>query len=103
MVMNTATRHFSETTDGSTRTVVCVDRVGPDAVVLFTDFDLQNRLLRQVRFEHLRGTLANALFTRFGIDGQIEEQTVFLYDSEGRVTDSYGFDEKGRPLRRTPF
>jgi hypothetical protein len=96
--MKTAMRHFSQTTNGLTRTVICVDRVGPDSVILFTDFDLQDNLLRQVRFEHLKGTLANALFTKFALDGRIEEQRVFVYDAEGGVIDMFGFDEDGNPL-----
>lgn len=74
------------------------DRVHPDAVVLFTDFDLPDNLLRQVRFEYLKGTLANALFTKFALDGHSEEQRMFVYDAEGRLTDMFGFDEDGSPL-----
>jgi hypothetical protein len=91
--------------DRLTRTVTCVDHVGPDTVLLFTEFDMHDRLLNQVRFEHLKGMLANALFTRFGPNGRVEEQWVFLYDENGRVTDQFGFDEQGRPLdweRRLP-
>jgi hypothetical protein len=82
--MKTATRHFSQTTNGLTRTVMCVDRTGPDSVILFTDFDLQDNLLRQVRFEHLKGTLAKALFTEFALDGRIEEQGVCVRRGRGR-------------------
>jgi hypothetical protein len=96
------TRHYSQTTDGLTRTVTCVDHVGPDAVLLFTEFDMHDRLLKQVRFEHLRGMLANALFTRFGPGGKVEEQWVFLYDEKGNVTDYFGFDEDGRALKAHP-
>jgi hypothetical protein len=96
--MKTAMRHFSQTTNGLTRTVMCVDRVGPDSVVLSSEFDTHNRLLRQVRFEHLCGQLANAVFTTFALNGRVEEQWVFLYDSVGRVTETFGFDEEGNPL-----
>jgi hypothetical protein len=75
-----------------------VDQVGPDSVLLFTEFDMHDRLLHQVRFEHLRGTLANALFTQFGPNASIEEQWVLLYDSNGNMTDIYGFDAAGNPL-----
>ncbi len=96
--MKSATRHFSQTTNGRTRTVMCVDRVGPDSVVLSSEFDMHNRLLRQVRFEHLQGHLANSVFTRFASNGRVEEQWVFLYDAEGCVTEQFGFDEEGKPL-----
>ena len=84
--------------NGLTRTVICVDHLGPDAVVLSSEFDLEDRLLRQVRFEHLHGVLANSVFTEFRRDGKIAEQWVFLYDPEGQVAETYGFDEEGRPL-----
>lgn len=96
--MKSAIRHFSQTTNGRTRTVMCVDRVGPDSVVLSSEFDMHNRLLRQVRFEHLHGHLANSVFTKFALNGRVEEQWVFLYDGEGRVTEQFGFDEEGKPL-----
>ncbi len=95
-------RHYSQTFTGITRTVICVDHVGPDAVVLSSEFDLQNRLLRQVRFEHLQGTLANSVFTEFTREGRIAEQWVFLYDKDGGVTETFGFDEEGCPLDRQP-
>jgi hypothetical protein len=98
VLMKTATRHFSQTNNGRTRTVMCVDRIGPDSVVLSSEFDMHNRLLRQVRFEHLHGCLANSVFTKFALNGRIEEQWVFLYDAEGRVTEQFGFDEAGEPL-----
>ncbi len=89
------TRHYALSNNGLTRTVTCVDQVGSDAVLLFTDFDLNDRLLKQVRFEHLDGRLANALYTRFGDNGNIEEQWVFLYDASGKITETYGFDDEG--------
>jgi hypothetical protein len=95
-------RHYSQTFTGLTRTVICVDHVGPDAVVLSSEFDLQNRLLRQVRFEHLKGLLANSVFTEFTREGRIAEQWVLLYDKEGSVTETYGFDEAGNPLDHQP-
>jgi hypothetical protein len=100
--MKTAIRHFSQTTNGLTRTLMCVDRVGPDAVVLSSEFDIHNRLLRQVRFEHLNGQLANSVFTKFALEGRIEEQWVFLYDAQGCVTEAFGFDEEGNPLENQP-
>jgi len=100
--MKTAIRHFSQTTNGLTRTVMCVDRMGSDAVVLSSEFDTHNRLLRQVRFEHLQGQLANAVFTKFALSGRVQEQWVFLYDVQGRVTDTFGFDEAGDPLEQQP-
>jgi hypothetical protein len=99
--MNTATnryRQYSHKFNGITRTVICVDHSGPDAVVLSSEFDLHNKLLRQVRFEHLNGVLANSVFTEFMADGHIAEQWVFLYDREGQIAETYGFDEEGRPL-----
>ena len=96
--MKSATRHFSQTSDGRTRTVMCVDRMGPDSVVLSSEFDMHNRLLRQVRFEHLHGHLANSVFTRFAPSGRVEEQWVFIYDEQGSVTEQFGFDEEGKPL-----
>ena len=92
------TRYFAQKTNGLTRTVTCVDQVGPNAVLLFTEFDMHDRLLHQVRFEHLCGRVANALFTQFGPDASIEEQWVLLYDSNGNMTDIYGFDAAGNPL-----
>ena len=91
-------RQFSQKFNGLTRTVICVDHTGPDAVVLSTEFDLHDRLLRQVRYEHHDGTLANSVFTEFARDGRIAEQWVFVYGRDGQVTDTYGFDEEGRPL-----
>ena len=98
LASSSAYRQYSQKFNGLTRTVICVDHVGPDAVVLSSEFDLHNKLLRQVRFEHLNGTLANSVFTEFKQDGHIAEQWVFLYDGEGQVTATYGFDEAGDPL-----
>ena len=91
-------RQFSQKFNGLTCTVICVDHVGPDAVVLSSEFDLHNKLLRQVRFEHLNGLLANSVYTEFTREGKIAEQWVLLYDRDGQVTDTYGFDEEGHPL-----
>lgn len=91
-------KYLMQKSNGITRTVICVDHIGPEAVVLSSEFDLQDRLLRQVRYEHLNGALSNSVFTEFSRDGHIAAQWVFLYDREGRVSDTYGFDEEGNPF-----
>jgi hypothetical protein len=93
-----STRHYSQTTIGLTRIVMCVDQEGPEPVLLVTEFDPSDRVLKQVRYEHEHGRLANALFTGFGLDGSVKEQWILLYDDNGNVANSFGFDEQGRPL-----
>jgi hypothetical protein len=100
--MNTSVRCFSQSNHGLTRTVTCVDKIGPDAGVLFSEFDLQGRLLYQVRFDHLERERVYALFSQFGPNGEIQEQWVLLIDESGRVTQTFGFDEQGRPLEEWP-
>lgn len=97
--MKTATRrHYSQFSSGFTRTVFCIERTGPDAVILSSEFDLHDRLLRQVRFEHMNGSLVHSAYTEFSSTGAIAEQWVLLYDTHGRVTETFGFDSEGRPL-----
>jgi hypothetical protein len=91
-------RHYSQFTSAATRTVFCIERTGLDAVILSSEFDLYDRLLRQVRFEHLNGKLAHSAYTEFSSTGAIAEQWVLLYDTNGRVTDTFGFDADGRPI-----
>ena len=90
--------HFSQFDSGTTRTVFCVERTGPEAIIVCSEFDPQNRLLREVRFEHSGGKLTQSIYTEFAADGRLTERWVLLHDARGRVTHTYGFDAEGNPL-----
>jgi hypothetical protein len=102
--MKAATKATCSQFSGTTgRTVFTIERAGPDAVILASEFDLRDQLVRQVRFEHLNGNLAHSAYTEFSSTGSVAEQWVLLYDSSGRVTQTFGFDAEGHPIESETY
>ena len=75
-----------------------VDEYRGELLISVSTFQSNGLPLVQKTFEYAGTKRVQALSLYYGIDGNLAERHIVTYDSEGRLTETYGLNPNGEPL-----